>query len=124
MLKSILQERTYKEIHELSSYWFSKEAKSVSVPSSVSRTELIHKAGDLVLTLIFDLIDWCSTVLSLAHQSRLSSHLTHWLRHIPHPLHTTTSVDFITSFLQYAAIPMLSCVCTPLLSFILYSWSF
>lgn len=77
MLKSILQESTYKEIHELSSYWFSKEAKSVSVPSSVSRTELIHKAGDLVLTLIFDLIDWCSTVLSLAHLSHLSSHLTH-----------------------------------------------
>lgn len=123
MLKSILQEHIYKEIHKLSSDWFSKEAKSASVPSSVSCTELIHKAGDLVLTLIFELIDWCSTVLSPAHQPRLS-HLTHWLRQISHPLHTTTSVDFITTFLQHAAVPTLCCVCTLLLPFMLCSLPF
>lgn len=94
MLKSVLQEHIYKEIHKLSSYWFSKEAKS----ASVSSTERIHKAGDLVFTLIFDLIDWWSTVLSPNHQARLSSHLTHWLHQISHPLHTTTSADFITTF--------------------------
>ena len=124
MVKSILQEHIYKDVHELSSYWFSKKAKPASVPSSVSCTELIHKAGDLVLTLIFDLIGWCSTVLSPAHQLRLSSHLTHWLCQISHPLDSTTSVDFITTFLQYAAVPALSCVCTSLLSFILCSLSF
>lgn len=68
MLKSILQEHIYIEIREFPSYWFSKEVEYASVPVSVSRTELLHKAGDIVLALIFDLTEWCSAVLNPAHQ--------------------------------------------------------
>lgn len=76
VLRSILQEHIYKEIHELTSYWFLKKAKSVPVLSSVPCTELIHKASELKLTLIFDVTDCGSTGPSPVQWPLLSSHLT------------------------------------------------
>lgn len=71
MLKSILQEHIYTETHKLPIYWCFKEAMSAFVPSSISCSELTHKAGDLVLTVIF-------VAPNTAHQPHLSSHLTHF----------------------------------------------
>lgn len=124
MLKSILQEHIYTEIHKLSSYWCFKEAMSAFVPSSISCSELTHKAGDLVLTVIFtqqtgaalyqtQLISLISVVIWLTSLHQISC-----------PLHSTTSVDFVTTFVEYVGIPTLSFLSTLLLPYMLRSLSF